>query len=131
MTKEQYETMSPAGRKVLADYYNTMFLHFANVKETQGGMPRNPRMIAFEIGNIPLPYINGNEAKPSFDTLRERLGVQNRSNIPFNRPKDEGKSKTEETQPTHAAIGPNGEQITWSGKAGDPWVDSKTGQPVK
>jgi len=88
MTKDQYDAMSPAARKVLADYYNTMFLHFANVKETQGGMPRNPRMIAFEIGNIPLPYLAPDETKPGFDVLRERLGAQNRSNIPFNKPKE-------------------------------------------
>jgi hypothetical protein len=128
MTADQYKAMSPAGRKVLADYYNTMFLHFANVKETQGGMPRNPRMIAFEIGSIPLPYISAKEAQPTFDVLRERLGIQNRSNIPFNKPKEK---PAEEAQPTHTATGPNGAQITWSGKAGDPWVDSKTGQPVK
>jgi len=65
------------------------------VKETQGGMPRNPRMIAFEIGSIPLPYISAKEAQPTFDVLRERLGVQNRSNIPFNKPKENAAGVTE------------------------------------
>ena len=32
--------------------------------------------------------------------------------------------------PADVAQGPNG-TIVWSGKAGDPWVDVKTGQPVK
>jgi hypothetical protein len=33
--------------------------------------------------------------------------------------------------PADAAQGPNGTTITWSGKAGDPWVDLATGKPVK
>ena len=97
MTKDQYDNLSPAARKVAADYFNTMFLHFANVKATQGGMPRNPRMIAFEIGNIPLPYLRPDEAKPGFDNLRDRLGNQNRDNIRFKVP--ENKNKEENLTP--------------------------------
>jgi len=96
-TNDQYKNLSPEGRKILADYYSTMFLHFANVKDTQGGMPRNPRMIAYEIGNIPLPYLNKEEAAPGFTALKTRLAHDNRDNIPFDKPKEQGKTESDKS----------------------------------
>lgn len=152
LTKNQWQDMSPAARQLVADYYTTMMAHFANMKATQGTIPRNPFIIQTEMHTIPKPFLSEEEAKPAFQNYLDQVAMRNSDNVEFG---GAGVSKAEPVttkpeattnahqqfvqsinlpgggHPADAAKGPNGETIIWSGKAGDPWLDLATGKPVK
>ena len=86
MTKDQYDKMSPAARNLLADYFQAMLSHFQSIKDTQGSIPRNPEMIRTEMGAIPLPYLNKEEASPAFTKYFERMHNMNVDAVRFGRP---------------------------------------------
>jgi len=73
MTKEQFDKLSPAGKKMLADYFHAILANFANMKQrlgTAGG--RNQAMVQAEMNAIPLPYIDSASADAMFnDTLSD------------------------------------------------------------
>lgn len=92
LTKNQYQDLSPAGRQVLADYYTTMMAHFANMKATQGTIPRNPAIIQNEMHTIPKPYLNAEEAGPTFQNYLDRVAMRNSNNVDFG---DDKKEKPE------------------------------------
>jgi hypothetical protein len=83
LTKQQYTAMSPAARQVLADYYTAMMAHFANMKATQGTIPRNPAIIQTEMHTVPKPYLNADESEPAFDNYLEGVEGRNHNNVKF------------------------------------------------
>jgi hypothetical protein len=83
LTKNQYQDLSPAARQVLADYYSTMMAHFANMKATQGTIPRNPAIIQTEMHTIPKPFLNGEEAKSAFQNYLDQVAMRNSENVDF------------------------------------------------
>ena len=83
LTKNQYQDMSPAARKLVADYYTTMMAHFANMKAAQGTIPRNPFIIQTEMHTIPKPFLSEEEAKPAFDNYLDQVGMRNSDNVDF------------------------------------------------
>jgi hypothetical protein len=99
--------MSPAARQVLADYYTAMMAHFANMKATQGTIPRNPTIIQTEMHTVPKPYLNADETAPAFKNYLEGVEGRNHNNVQF------GKSaKAEETAPASATpVGATGEVV--------------------
>jgi len=83
LTKEQYTDMSPAARQVLADYYTALMAHFANMKATQGTIPRNPAIIQTEMHAVPKPYLHGDEAAPAFQNYMDSIDGRNYNNVKF------------------------------------------------
>jgi hypothetical protein len=107
LSKEQYTNMSPAARQVLADYYTAMMAHFANMKATQGTIPRNPTIIQTEMHTVPKPYLNADETAPAFKNYLEGVEGRNHNNVQFGKP-----AKAEETAPASAApVGATGEVV--------------------
>jgi hypothetical protein len=103
LDKNQYQDMSPAARQLVADYYTTMMAHFANMKASQGTIPRNPVIIQTEMHTIPQPYLSPDEAKPAFQNYLDQVGMRNSDNVKFT-PKGEG-NKTEEKKAEPPAVG--------------------------
>ena len=102
LTKNQYQDMTPAGRQLLADYYTAMMAHFANVKAIMGSIPRNEKLLQTEMHTIPKPYLNGEEAKPTFQNYQDFMHLRNADNVQFNLPNEAASKKEEEktTEPT-------------------------------
>lgn len=86
MTKAQWDTLSPAGRERVADYFQAMLSHFQSIKDTQGSIPRNPEMIRTEMGAIPLPYLSKEEAAPAFEKYFTRMHNMNVDAVRFGQP---------------------------------------------
>jgi hypothetical protein len=97
LTKNQYQDMSPAARQLVADYYTTMMAHFANMKASQGTIPRNPFIIQTEMHTIPKPSLSAEEAGPAFKNYLDQVAMRNSDNVDFSNPKGE---KTTEPKPT-------------------------------
>jgi hypothetical protein len=83
LSKNQYQDMSKDGRQLVADYYSTMMAHFANMKATQGTIPRNPVIIQTEMHTIPQPFLSAEEAKPAFQNYLDQVGMRNAENVKF------------------------------------------------
>jgi hypothetical protein len=83
LNKNQYQDLSPAARQVLADYYTTMMAHFANLKASQGQIPRSPAIIKNEMHTIPQPYLSGEESKASFQNYLDQVQMRNSDNVDF------------------------------------------------
>jgi len=84
MTKDQYDKLSPAGKKMLADYFNAVIQNFGNMKQLLGSIGRNPMQLQAEINTIPLPYIDGQTAETMFADKLEDLQTRNKGLPQFN-----------------------------------------------
>jgi len=84
MTKDQYDQLSPAGKKMLADYFNAVIQNFGNMKQILGSIGRNPMQLQAEINTIPLPYIDGQTAETMFADKLEDVQIRNKSLPGFN-----------------------------------------------
>lgn len=73
MTSDQYNNLSPEGKKLVADYFNQLVSNFANMKAILGSMGRNPAQIQAEINRVPLPYLDWNSASNLFDSTRNDI----------------------------------------------------------
>jgi hypothetical protein len=100
LTKNQYQDLSPAGRQLLADYYTTMMAHFANMKASQGTIPRSPFIIQTEMHTIPKPFLSSDEAKPSFKNYLDQVAMRNHDNVDFSDATGTKKEKPVEPTPT-------------------------------
>jgi hypothetical protein len=100
LTKNQYQDMSPAARQLVADYYTTMMAHFANMKASQGTIPRNPVIIQTEMHTIPKPFLNAEESGPAFKNYLDQVGMRNSDNVAFDKPK--AKEETAPSAPANA-----------------------------
>ena len=81
MTKDQYDKMSPAGKKMTADYFNAVIQNFGQMKQMMGSVGRNPMQLQAEINTIPLPYVDSQTADAMFQDKLEDLNSRNR-NLP-------------------------------------------------
>jgi hypothetical protein len=81
MTSDQYNQLSPAGKKMVSQYFMAVVANFANMKQMLGSVGRNPAMIAAETNTIPLPYLDPQSAEAAFDTKKADLKQRN-STIP-------------------------------------------------
>jgi hypothetical protein len=116
----QYQDMSPGARKLVADYYTTMMAHFANLKATQGTIPRNPAIIEAEMQTIPRPYLTAEQASEKFQNYKDSVGMRNVDNVKFTNGKKEERSPEEAAAPkeaTHIAPGPDG-KMHYTNEAG-------------
>jgi hypothetical protein len=95
MTKDQYDKLSPAGKKMLADYFNAIVQNFANMKQMMGSVGRNALQLQAEINTIPLPYLDPQSADAQFADKLEDLNIRN-SRIP-------GYQQAETARPANAA----------------------------
>lgn len=73
MTKDQYDKLSPAGQKMLADYFSSVIQNFANIKQQLGSVGRNPMQLQAEMNTVPLPYTNPQLAEQMFKDKFEDL----------------------------------------------------------
>jgi hypothetical protein len=83
LSKSMYQDLSPAGRRLAADYYTAMMAHFANMKATQGTIPRNPAIIQTEMHTVPKPYLTAEEAGPAFQNYMDGVQGRNNNNVKF------------------------------------------------
>jgi len=97
-TQDAYAKMSPQARQLAADYFQTMLSHLQSVKDSQGSVPRSPKLIALEINAIPLPYLSKDESKPAFTRMYERMNNLHNDAVRFGQPE----RKEEEEAPTGA-----------------------------
>lgn len=81
MTKDQYDKMSPAGKKMLTDYFNAVIQNFGQMKQMMGSVGRNPMQLQAELNTIPMPYIDPQAADMMFSDKFDDLSARNR-NIP-------------------------------------------------
>ena len=77
MTKDQFDKLSPAGKKMLADYFNAVIQNFGNMKQILGSIGRNPMQLQAEINTIPLPYLDAQTADTMFQDKLEDLRMRN------------------------------------------------------
>lgn len=77
MTKDQFDKLSPAGKKMLADYFSTVIQNFGNMKQILGSIGRNPMQLQAEINTIPLPYLDQQTADTMFQDKLEDLRMRN------------------------------------------------------
>ncbi|MGH9546637.1 MAG: hypothetical protein ACRD23_15625 [Terriglobales bacterium] len=77
MTKDQFDKLSPAGKKMLADYFNAVIQNFGNMKQIMGSIGRNPIQLLAEINTIPLPYVDSQTADTMFADKLEDLRMRN------------------------------------------------------
>lgn len=124
LTKNQYQDMSPDARQLVADYYTTMMAHFANMKASQGTIPRNPFIIQTEMHTIPKPFLSAEEAKPAFQNYLDQVAMRNSDNVDFGGAT--GAPKEPQVAPPtgatdevlkdgkvigHVVVGPNGNKV--------------------
>jgi len=81
MKSDQYNNLSPEGKKMLSQYAMAVVANFANMKQMLGSVGRNPQMIQAEMAQIPLPYIDAESAQQAFTTKIDDLNKRN-SSIP-------------------------------------------------
>jgi hypothetical protein len=83
MTKDQYDKLSPAGQRMVADYFHAVMGNMIYSRERLKGSPRAQQIVQAEMNNIPLPFIDRQSANAYFrDTFAD---IQNfRANIPAN-----------------------------------------------
>lgn len=76
MTKDQYAALSPAGKKLVSDYFTAIVGNFADMKNQLGSVGRNAMQLQAEINTIPLPYLDKESANDQFsnkiDDLKNR-----------------------------------------------------------
>jgi hypothetical protein len=73
ITSDQYNALSSAAQKLLADYYTAVVDNFAAMKARLGSVGRNPALIQAENITIPLPYIEWNAVAPAFEAKRQTM----------------------------------------------------------
>ena len=73
MTSDQYKQLSPAGKKLVSDYFTSIIDHFANMKAIMGTVGRNPQMLQAEVNTIPVPYLDWESAQIQFENKRSSL----------------------------------------------------------
>jgi hypothetical protein len=73
MTSDQYKQLSPAGKKLVSDYFTSIIDNFANMKAVMGTVGRNPQMLQAEVNTIPLPFLDWDSAAIQFDNKRVSL----------------------------------------------------------
>jgi hypothetical protein len=69
-----------------------MMAHFANMKASQGTIPRNPVIIQTEMHTIPKPFLNAEESGPAFQNYLDQVAMRNSDNVSFHKPKAEEKT---------------------------------------
>lgn len=79
MTSDQYNALSPAGKKLVSDYSMAVIANFANMKQMLNTIGRNQTMITAETNMIPLPYLDYESAKAKFDDKRSDITQRNGS----------------------------------------------------
>jgi hypothetical protein len=79
MTKDQYDALSPGGKKMLTDYFNAVIQNFGNMKQVMGSVGRNQMQLQAEINSVPLPYLDMQTADTAFADKFEDLKTRNRS----------------------------------------------------
>ena len=77
MTKDQYDKLSPDGKKLLVDYFDSIISNFADMKHRLGSIGRNESMIQAEIHTIPLPYIPKDAADAAFQKKLHSVQIRN------------------------------------------------------
>lgn len=77
MTKDQYDKLSPDGRKLLVGYFNSLIANFADMKQRLGSIGRNESMIQAEIHTIPLPYLDRSAADEAFSNKLTDVASRN------------------------------------------------------
>ena len=114
--------------------------------ERKTTIPRNPEMIRTEMGAIPMPFLNKEEAAPAFEKYFDRMHNMNVDAVRFGKqeqkPEEKAAAPASEHQqftqsitmpggghPADAAKGPNGDTIVWDGKS-PYWIDLITGKQV-
>jgi hypothetical protein len=73
MTSDQYNQLSPAGKKMVSDYSTAIIDNFANMKAIMGTVGRNPQMIQAEVNTLPPPYLDWDSAAIQFENKRSSL----------------------------------------------------------
>lgn len=73
MTSDQYKQLSPAGKKLVSDYFTSIIDNFANMKAVMGTVGRNPQMLQAEVNTIPVPYLDWESAQIQFENKRASL----------------------------------------------------------
>lgn len=81
MTKDQYDKLSPEGKKMLADYSHAIVANFVNMKQRMGTAgSRNQAMVQAEMNNIPFPYVDQESANAllgdTMEDIRSYSGIQ-------------------------------------------------------
>jgi hypothetical protein len=89
INSEQYRKLSPAGAKLVADYFTAIVSNFANMKQMLGTVGRNPAMLQAEMNTIPKPYLARQEANDQFNNKIQDVRDRNKS-IPGMAGKPEG-----------------------------------------
>jgi hypothetical protein len=79
MTSDQYKQLSPAGKKLVSDYFTAIIDNFANMKNIMGSVGRNPMMLQAEVNTIPVPYLDWESANLQFENKRSSLQGRARS----------------------------------------------------
>jgi hypothetical protein len=79
MTRDQYDKLSPGGKKLLTDYFNAVIQNFGNMKQIMGSVGRNQMQLQAEINSVPLPYLDPQTADAAFNDKYEDLKIRNRS----------------------------------------------------
>jgi hypothetical protein len=79
MTKDQYDKLSPAGKQMLAHYFNAVIQNFGNMKQILGSIGRNPMQLQAEINTIPLPYLDPQTADAMFSDKLQDIQTRNRN----------------------------------------------------
>lgn len=77
MTSDQYNQLSPAGKKLLSLYFNAVVANFANMKNLLGSVGKNPMQLTAELNTLPLPYIDPQSAMQTFDRKKTDLTGRN------------------------------------------------------
>jgi hypothetical protein len=73
MTSDQYKQLSPAGKKLVSDYFTSIIDNFANMKAVMGTVGRNPQMLQAEVNTVPVPYLDWESAAIQFENKRASL----------------------------------------------------------
>ena len=73
MTSDQYNQLSPAGKKLVSDYFTAVIANFANMKNIMGSVGRNPMQLQAELNTIPLPFLDWESANDAFENKRVDL----------------------------------------------------------
>jgi hypothetical protein len=73
MTTDQYNQLSPSGKKLVSDYFSAIIANFANMKAMMGSVGRNPMQLQAEINTIPLPFLDWQSASDQFENKRDDI----------------------------------------------------------
>jgi len=133
MMENGYNNLSEGGKKLMADYFNSIIANFADMKRRLGGIGRNDSMILAEMHTIPMGNIDAKSAKDVFKAKLKSLDDRNQflPRIDGKHPSDVKPEPIHPIGSTITQVGTDGKKVTYKVTKLDQFGDVAEAEPVQ